>query len=298
MTAHAPPAKSLQPSFAITIAPNGGRRTKADHPNIPLSAAEIGICAAKCAEAGAAAIHVHVRTSDGVHILSADLYRDAITAIRRASGDHLLIQITTEALGIYAPEAQMQVVRETRPEAVSLALRELLPGFASGERSEAKDRVRLRAFADFLTFIDKADILPQIILYHPQEAAALGNLIARGAVPWRSVPVLFVLGRYTENQTSHPSDLVPFLGENQPRFADWTVCAFGQCEAACVMGSVLMGGHVRVGFENNLFLPDGSRASGNEDLVRAVAEAARPLNYRLRNADDMRASWATMKRAT
>ena len=93
-------------------------------------------------------IHAHVRDRDGRHLLDAEAYRAAIAAIRAAVGDRLVIQITSEALGIYQPAEQMDVVREVRPEAVSLALRELLPdesheaGFAavSGVASPGKDR--------------------------------------------------------------------------------------------------------------------------------------------------------------
>ncbi len=87
---------------AIAVAPNGGRRTKADHPAIPLTPAELARTAAECVDAGASMIHVHIRRPDGRHLLDAEAYRQAIDAIRKQVGDRLVIQITTEALGIYA----------------------------------------------------------------------------------------------------------------------------------------------------------------------------------------------------
>lgn len=88
---------------AIAVAPNGGRRTKADHPNIPLTPAELARTAAECLEVGASMIHIHVRRPDGRHLLDVDAYRQAIDTIRAEVGDKLVIQITTEALGIYTP---------------------------------------------------------------------------------------------------------------------------------------------------------------------------------------------------
>jgi len=267
-------------NVTLAVAPNGGRRTKADHPAMPLSPDELARTAAECEQAGAAMIHVHVRDADGGHLLDADAYRAATTAIREAVGDRLVIQITTEALGIYAPAERMAVVKDVRPEAASLALREFLPD----EASEPD-------FAAFLAWMAKEHVAPQIILYTPEEAVRLAALIKRGVLPWNDPPVLFVLGRYTVGQVSAPVDLLPFLAPEMPQFAHWSVCAFGRHEAACVAAGALMGGHVRVGFENNLSLPDGSTAGSNAELVTATARLVGAAGLRLAAAADLRRSW-------
>lgn len=268
-------------AVAIAVAPNGGKRVKADHPAIPLDAPELAATAATCLAAGAAMIHVHVRDTDGRHLLDANAYRDAIAAIRAEVGDRLVVQITTEALGIYEPDTQMAVVKDVRPEAASLALRE----FVKAPKDEA-------SFAAFLEWMKAEAIVPQIILYGPDEALRLADLERRGLVPWDDVPVLFVLGRYTAGQTSRPVDLLPFLAPDIPIFRHWSVCAFGRHEAACVTTGALLGGHVRVGFENNLWRPDGELATGNADLVRPVAEILGSAGTTLATADRLRADWA------
>jgi uncharacterized protein (DUF849 family) len=267
-------------NVAIAVAPNGGRKTRADHPALPLTPAELAAAAAECLEAGAAMIHVHVRDGDGRHLLDADAYRAATAAIREAVGDRLVVQITSEALGVYKPEEQMRVVRETRPEAVSLALREYL-----GVGGEEK------AFADFLAWLAREKAMPQVILYDAEDARRLDWLRSKGALPWNDVPVLYVLGRYTKTQQSAPADLLPFLAPGEPRFGPWMVCAFGRDEAACVSTAALLGGHVRVGFENNLLLPDGSTARTNADLVGAVTAIIDAAGRRTMTADEMRGAW-------
>ncbi|MBM7045570.1 3-keto-5-aminohexanoate cleavage protein [Rhizobium lusitanum] len=264
-------------SVAIAVAPNGGRKTKVDHPNLPLTATELAETAVRCKEAGAAMIHVHIRKKDGSHLLDAGAYREVMSAIRSRAGDDLVVQITSEALGLYTPPEQIAVVKETRPEAVSLALRELVPD-ASFEA----------AFGDLLLWMSKERVFPQIILYDPSEAVLLADLQKRGLIPWRTIPVLFVLGRYTVGQTSHPTDLLPFLATGIPRFEHWSVCAFGRHEVACVTAGTLLGGHMRVGFENNMRLPDGTTASGNEDLVRTASQVVRAVNYELESGCDLR----------
>jgi uncharacterized protein (DUF849 family) len=262
---------------SIAVAPNGGRRTNADHPALPMTAPELARTASLCFDAGASMIHVHARDREGRHLLDADAYRDIIRAIEQTVGKNLVIQITSESLGIYGPAQQMQVVREVRPESVSLALRELMPD----ENAEAD-------FGTFLHWLRREKIAPQFILYTPAEALQLAALQARGIVPFERLSVLYVLGRYTVGQTSTPADLLPFLDARLPRFPHWTTCAFGKNEAACVTASALLGGHIRVGFENNLFLPDGQIARGNADLVGLASDGLTRYGYRAATADEVR----------
>lgn len=267
-------------SVPIAIAPNGGRRTKADHPALPVTPAELARTAAECLEAGAAMIHVHVRDQEQQHLLDADAYRKVIDAIRAKVGQRMVIQITSESLGQYGPEEQMAVVRAVRPEAVSLALREILPS-PSGET----------AFAEFLQWLKEERVVPQFILYSPEEATKLDDLRKRGVVPFDEPPVLYVLGRYTNTQTSLPADLLPFLAEAQPTFQRFMVCAFGRFEASCTVAAGLFGGGLRVGFENNLFLPDGSTASSNADLVATAASALNTLGIAPMSGNELRQDW-------
>ena len=263
---------------AIALAPNGGRRGKADHPALPVTADELARVAAAGLEAGAAMIHVHVRDREGRHLLDAGAYADATAAIRAAVGQRLIVQITSEAVGRYTPAQQAAVVRETRPEAVSLALRELAP-----------DEAHEADFAGLLDWLAAHGGTPQIILYTPEEAARLAALQRRGVVA-DSLPVLYVLGRYAADQTSDPAELLPFLA--QPRFRHWSLCAFGPREAGCVTAAGLLGGHARVGFENNLWLPDGSLAADNAALIGAAAHALTAAGLRLADADQMRDAMA------
>ncbi|MBX6323691.1 MAG: 3-keto-5-aminohexanoate cleavage protein [Rhodospirillaceae bacterium] len=267
----------------IAVAPNGGRRTKWDHPALPMTAADLADTAAACLAAGAAMIHVHVRDREGRHLLDAAAYAEALAAMRAAVGSRLVLQITSESLDIYPPAAQMEVVKAVRPEAVSLALREFAPDAAA----EA-------GFTDFLAWLRRERVVPQIILYAPEEAVRLDDMRRRGLIPFADLPVLYVLGRYTAGQTSRPAELLPFLAPDMPRFRHWMTCAFGRHEAACVTAAALLGGHARVGFENNLLLPDGSQAPSNAALVEAVATALRACGLRPARGEELREAWSTL----
>lgn len=253
----------------IAVAPNGAYKGIADHPALPISAQQIASTAAACANEGAGMLHLHVRDAHGGHSLDADTYRHAIDAVRNAVGKRLLIQVTTEAAGKFQAPAQMALVRELQPDCVSLAIRELVPDAASEP-----------AAAKFFAWVCDAGIIPQFILYSGEELRRYQALRDRGVIPALALPLLFVLGRYSNGQTSDPRALLPFLNELSHE-APWMMCAFGASEHRCAATAAAMDGHVRVGFENNLLLRDGALAGSNADLVMQVREVAaaigRPL---------------------
>ncbi len=269
-----------QMPLILAVAPNGARKTPADHPALPIAPDDIARTAAACREAGACMIHLHVRDRDGRHSLDVDAYRAAIDAIRHTAGKDLVVQVTTEAVGIYHREEQMAMVRALKPEAVSLAVREIVPD-AEAELDAA----------GFLAWLHSEAILPQYILYSDDDLRRFDDLIARGVVPGERQVVLFVLGRYTKDQISEPTDVLPFLAANT-RDHIWALCAFGRRETACAIAAATLGGHARVGFENNLHLPDGSLAPDNAALVAAVARGAAALGRPLADADRARALMA------
>lgn len=251
------------PPFIVGVAPNGARKTKADHPALPLTAGEIAREAAACHAAGAALIHLHIRDKAGKHLLDAEAFRITTEAIRREAGADLIVQITTESVGIYLPGYQMAMVRDARPEACSVAIRELVPG-PPAEREAAA----------FFAWMAAEGVVPQYILYTADEVRRFADLRARGVIPGASPFVLYVLGRYSTGHTSDPLDLAPFLAA-AGRDCHWAVCAFGAKEGTVALTAAVLGGHSRVGFENNLLLGDGRVAPNNAALVeQALRNAA------------------------
>lgn len=270
--------------IAIAVAPNGARKTHADHPALPITPDELAACARQCVDAGAAMLHLHVRRPDGTHSLEPEDYRPAIAAVQRAVGDALVIQITTEAVGIYTPEQQMASVRALQPEAISAALRELAPEAAHEAQA-----------ARFFGELAAARTAIQYILYSADDVVRYRDLRARDVLPDTPHWVLFVLGRYSAGQRSDPSDLLPFLqawadGGDITADVPWAMCAFGPREAECALSAALLGGHARLGFENNMALPDGSTAPDNAALVTNLRRHLDALHRPVASAAALR-SW-------
>lgn len=249
----------LTPLPRVMLAPNGARKTKADHPALPVTISETVKAAKDAFEAGADALHAHVRDAEGRHSLDAGLYRELIREMESAVPE-MPVQITTEAAGLFGPGIQRKVVREVRPEGVSVALREMWP--LNGPDANAQN---------FYAWADDENIAVQHILYAPEDAARLVELVESTRLP-QPVQCLFVLGAYAPAREGKPEDLEPFLTAMAPLGlqVDWAVCAFGKAETTCLQAAAKRGGKIRVGFENNTFGADGNPAVDNASRVADV----------------------------
>jgi uncharacterized protein (DUF849 family) len=243
----------------IMVAPNGARKTKLDHASLPVSIEDTVTEAALCHAAGASVLHAHVRGANDEHVLDAGLYRELLTELSRQV-PQMLIQVTSEAVGIYTPRQQVDCIKAVVPQMVSMALREITsdfkqPGFAR----------------QFFEWCVEHEIHLQHIVYSAEELQHWLDYRDQGVIPSSHRCVLFVLGRYSVNFQSEPADLEPFLQHDLGEL-DWFTCAFGSKEQQCVMRGINAGGHARVGFENNLHLPNGDIAPNTAALVSSLVD--------------------------
>ncbi len=258
----------------IMVAPNGARRTKDDHPALPVTIAEIVGCARDCLTVGATALHAHVRDQDQVHVLDAGLYRELIAEMNEQVPD-IDVQITTEAVGRFSPDEQRKLVRDVMPSAVSVSLSEM---FSDDDNAAA---------IGFYQWASAAGIAVQHILYDTKELERFIELAHRSEIPSGQHQLLFVLGRYAPGQQSKPDDLVPFIETIENSAAgldlDWAVCAFGFNQRNCLVEAIRRGGKARIGFENGLVLGNGRIARDNaelvDDLVKQIAFEASRLSF-------------------
>ncbi|MZI93974.1 3-keto-5-aminohexanoate cleavage protein [Vibrio sp. CAIM 722] len=274
--------KDKKPSTLIILAPNGARKMKKDHPSLPISANEIVEEVDKCVNAGAAMVHLHARTHLGEHSLCLEDNLTVYNAVKDRIGDRAIIQLTTEAVGKYAPSDQMKLIEEINPEAASFALMELIPDI-SCENSAG----------NFFHSIAKKGTLAQYILYSPEQMKYYLELIARNILPSFNHHILIVLGRYHPDQQSLPSDLDQFLQLiTKLDSTRWAICAFGKNELDCLSYAAKLGGDTRVGFENNLFNTQGQLAADNCEQVTQLKNTLLKNGHSLITAKEVR-TWVT-----
>ncbi|MDJ0860187.1 MAG: 3-keto-5-aminohexanoate cleavage protein [Dinoroseobacter sp.] len=242
----------------IMAAPNGARKTKRDHPALPITIAETVETARACVAASADALHLHVRDTAGLHSLDPGLYREALAELDRVLPG-LPVQVTTESAGVYEVEAQLALLRDLRPKWASVALREL------DRAPELARRIYREA--------DEIGAELQHIVFDASDAALLGDLQRKGVLR-EDASVILVLGRYAADANSNPADLQPLLA-SLPPVGKWMLCAFGPNEHACLLEAAKLGGDLRVGFENSVTAPDGSPWPSMAASIAALREGLR-----------------------
>lgn len=141
--------------------------------------------------------------------------------------------------------------------------------------------------------MERERIVPQYILYTPGDITRYAALCRREIVPTGRHWVLFVLGRYAADQRSSLADLLPMLAAWQAEadvtaLVPWATCAFGPRESECALGAAALGGHVRLGFENNLHMPDGRMARDNAEVIAGFVRLARALGHAISDAQGLR----------
>ena len=240
------------------VAPNGARLKKKDHPGVPVTVAETVKCAVDCYNAGAHALHAHVRDAEEKHVLDAGLYKELVAELKIAAPD-LDVQITTEAVGIYSALDQRKLVKDVAPSYISVAMK---------EQDIAEDQNAAKAFYHWL---QAEKIRVQHILYSAEELQQFLTYLDTGVIPSDDIETLFVMGRYSAGQKSDPSDLDPFLaGIPSGMDLNWSICAFGDKETDCLLYAAKNGGGIRIGFENNRTNKDLSVAKENAERVTEI----------------------------
>ncbi|NKW91233.1 3-keto-5-aminohexanoate cleavage protein [Rhodobacteraceae bacterium R_SAG9] len=258
------------PPLKVTVAPNGARKTKCDHPKVPVTIEEIAATSAACLEAGAHELHLHVRDKDQKHSLDPGLYREAIAAVSETAPG-LQMQITTEAAGVYGVEAQLETVKRLVPAAASVSVREM-----------ARDeRVAHRMYG----FAREAGVHLQHILYDAEDIHLYKVWLANGVIMPTQRDVLLVLGSYEPPKDAQPNTLPGHLNTLGDDVSSWTVCAFGPTEQRVVRDVLHKNGHVRIGFENNIHKENGELLRDNAESVSLVVQNAtslgRPLSEKV-----------------
>jgi uncharacterized protein (DUF849 family) len=260
----------------IMVAPNGARLKYDEHKKLPLVIEQIVKTAKKSEEVGAQAIHLHVRDNNLDHVLDVKKYKETINAIKKECSKDFIIQATTESVGKYTPQEMISLIKELRPQASSIAIKELLPSIDN--INELKDA------RDFYKFAVDENIGIQHILYSSDDLKKFHKLLDQGIIKGEEHSILFVLGRYSKGEQSSTSDLIPYLQTlkelNLENITNWMVCAFGQKEIPSLVVASILGGHCRIGFENSRLKPNGEKAKDNESQVKILRKQLELLSIK------------------
>ncbi len=259
---------------------------------IPYTPEEYAAEARRAVDEGASQIHIHARTTAGVPSYEVDDFRAITEAIMAEVGD-VIVNYSTGAIGVPI-EKRLEYLRELRPDVAALNMSSM--NYAKYSRRR-KDFVFKAVFEnsfdtiiEFLTEMRELGIKPEHECFDAGHVANLDPLIDMGLVgaPHQISLVMGVTGgiRPTTRNISLMSEQIPG-GPDQG--ANWQVIGISREQWRLLATSLTLGGNVRAGLEDNLYLPDGEMARSNGDLIAKARQMAEDVGRRAATVAEARA---------
>ena len=258
----------------VTVAAVGAELTPDQTPHLPITPEQLGETAALCQAAGASMIHVHCRNDDGTNTSDVARFARALEAIRSRSD--LIVQFTTGGAIGMSPQERAGPL-SLRPEMATLTCGTVNFGDDVFENSFPIMRA-------ILAEMNARGIVPELEIFDAGHLSNAKRLAAEGLLQWPK-HVDFVLGvpGGLDAEVPHLADLVRAL----PAGCTWSVAAIGRAQLPMAAVAVAMGGHVRVGLEDNIYYSKG-RLATNDELVARVARVAAELGRPVATPDEAR----------
>ena len=263
----------------ITAAICGAEVTKEQNPAVPYTVEEIVREAKSAVDAGAAIVHLHVREDDGTPTQSRARFQECTEAILKECPNVILIPSTGGAVGM-TPDERLQSTDTTPiPEMATLDC-----GTCNfGDDIFDNTMPTMRAFGKRMI---ERGIKPEYECFEMGHLDTILTMARKGEVPGAPMQFNFVLG--VPGCTPATVDNLCWLVKNIPAGSTWTSTGIGRNAFTLAAPTIVMGGNVRVGFEDNLYLERGVLAKSNGELVDKVVRMAKLLGRPIATSDEAR----------
>jgi uncharacterized protein (DUF849 family) len=285
----------VQQPVILTCAVTGGDDTAGRYAAVPVTPAQIADAAIAACQAGAAIAHIHVRDPQtGKPSMNVALYREVVDRIRD-SGSPVIVNLTTgpgarfipssvepnlaePGSNLRPPAERVQHIVELKPEICSLDMGTL--NFGKGALINVPGHVETIA-----TAIRSAGVKPELEVFDTGHVAFALDMIRRGLLQPRP---LFQMVMGVPWGAPATAETLAAMKSLLPAGAPWAAFGVGRSQFPMVAQALLLGGHVRVGLEDNLYLSKGELAPDNASLVRKAANIVDLLGSRLATPDEAR----------
>lgn len=260
------PEKIVMEKLIITAAICGAEVTKEQNPAVPYTVEEIVREAKSAVDAGAAIVHLHVREDDGTPTQSKARFKECMDAIYKVCPDVIIIPSTGGAVGMSAEERLQPT--ELMPEMATLDC-----GTCNfGDDVFENTMPMMRAFGKRMM---ENNIKPEYECFEMGHLDTVLNMARKGQVPGAPMQFNFVLG--VPGCTPATAQNLAWLVNAIPAGSTWTATGIGRNAFTLAAAAIVMGGNVRVGFEDNLNLERGVLAKSNGELVAKIVRLANEL---------------------
>lgn len=271
----------LTEKLLINAAVTGIVPTRQDNPHTPITPDEIADDCARCAKAGASIFHLHARDEDEKPTYRADIYREIIRKVRRQCPDAVICVSTSgRVFTRFEQRAEaLDLDGDAKPDMASLTLGSLnFPNQAS-----VNDPAMIRRLAERMS---ERGIVPELEIFDFGMVDYAKYLISKGAL---REPFYFNLLLGSLGTLSASPFHLSVLAASLPGTAIWAGAGIGRFQLWVNAMAIAMGGHVRVGLEDNLYMDsDKRRPATNVGLIERVAGVARSVGREIYTPQEVR----------
>ncbi|MDR0569890.1 MAG: 3-keto-5-aminohexanoate cleavage protein [Clostridiales Family XIII bacterium] len=261
----------------ITAAICGAEVTKEHNPAVPYTVEETAREAKSAYDAGASVIHLHVREDDGTPTQSKARFQECIEAILKLCPDAIVQPSTGGAVGMSDLERLQSTEVTPTPEFATLDCGTL--NFGGDEIFVNSDNT----IFNFAKIMKERGIKPELEVFDKGMIDIALKADRKGLLV-HPLHFDFVLG---VQMSATVRDLA-FMAGSLPPGSTWTAAGIGRAQFDMAAAAIVMGGHVRVGFEDNLYLEKGVLARSNGELVEKAAKLARLLGREIADPNEAR----------
>lgn len=261
--------------LVITCAVTGAEVMKKDNPAVPYTPEELAESSFFAFCAGASVIHLHVRNPDGSPAFSKELFRKTVDLIRKKC-DPVIMVSTGGAVGMTIDQRTEGLEAGTE-----------MCSITTGSVNFGSD-VFLNSPADIEKVakrIQEKGHKPEIEIFDAGMVDNAAALVKKGLLK-APLAYQFVLG--VPGGLGASARNLTYLADSVPAGSTWTVAGVGRHEFTMGTHAILMGGHVRVGLEDNVYLRKGVLAESNAALVERVARIAKEFDREIADPSDAR----------
>lgn len=263
----------------VTCAITGNLTSRDNHPGLPVTPQEIADSSLEAAAAGAAVVHIHVRDpATGAPSMKLDHYREVVERIR-AKDDALILNLTTGPGGRYhpsdedpavagprttlrRPELRVEHIVALKPDIATLDLNTMTFGGEVVINTPRNVRVMAGLIRD-------AGSKPELEVFDSGDIMLARDLLADGSL---ASPAMFTIVTGVKYGFPATTDMMSAAARLLPAGSAWTGCGVGRMSFPMAVQSFLLGGHVRVGLEDNSYIAKGVLAKGNGELVERACD--------------------------
>ena len=258
----------------ITVAPTGSLPKKKDTPHVPVTVEEIVACALRCEDAGASIVHIHIRDEDENPSDDPRIFNEIVEQVRERS--NLIIQVSTG--GRAGTDLESRILRlQMRPEMASLTTGSV--NFPHSAYVNPPDLVDALAGE-----MRRLEIKPEMEIF---DLSMVNNAVALADRDLAVGPLHFNFVMGLRGAMPAKIEHLVHLSTGLPAESTWTVSGIGAAQLKMNLHAVLMGGHVRVGLEDNIYYKKGKLAT-NEMLVERIVRLSKELGREVATPDEAR----------